>query len=166
MYFLGRKMWWQEIQENCFEYLFVQEFLDRWIVKIKKKHDKRLLVGLNSNWHLRKNSKKNLVRWTCTGLYNGYDCMYICDTNNLAVKEGQPSQDPEQVQQLWREGWGQGTVGLFEYERVCTNVLLCYVIVSLRNPWCAGLLWNTPTWLSDNKHLNIFSLFNIFKNLF
>ena len=75
--------------------------------------------------------------------------MYICDTNNFAVKEGQPSQDPEQVQQLRREGWGRGPVGLFDYERVCTHVLLCYVIVSLRNPWCAGLLWNTPTLLWD-----------------
>ena len=60
--------------------------------------------------------------------------MYICDANNLAVKEGRPSQDPEQVQQLWREGWGRGAVGLFDYECVCTCVLLYYVIVSLRNP--------------------------------
>ena len=79
--------------------------------------------------------------------------MYICDTNNLAVKEGQHSQDPERVQQLWREGWGRGKVGIFDYERVCTHVPVCYVIVSLRNPWRAGVIWNTFTWFSDRFDL-------------
>ena len=40
-------------------------------------------------------------------------------------------------------------VGLLDYECVCTHVLSCYVIGSLRNPWCEGLIWNTVTWLSD-----------------
>ena len=75
--------------------------------------------------------------------------MYICDTSNLAVKESSPARTRSMSISFGGRVGAEEPVGLFDYECVCTHVLLCYVIVSLRNPWCAGLIWNTLTWLSD-----------------
>ena len=74
--------------------------------------------------------------------------MYKCDIINLAVKE-EPSQDPGQKHQLWREAGAEEPVGLIDYVFVWTHVLYCYVIVSLRNPWCAGVIGNILTCIPD-----------------
>ena len=84
------------------------------------------------------------LHWACNWLYKIHVCRYKCDISNLAVKE-EPSQDPRQKHQLWREAGAEEPVGLIDYVFVWTHVLYCYVIKSLRNPWCPGVIGNILT---------------------
>ena len=76
--------------------------------------------------------------------------MYIGDTSNLAVKESSPARTRGMSISFGGMVGAEEPVGLFDNECVCTHVPDSYVIVSLRNPWCTGVIGNILTWLSDN----------------
>ena len=81
-------------------------------------------------------------------------CIYVTKII-LCEGEKQSSEHPGRVQPHPWGGLGRGILRRFGYYCVFTHVQLCYVTVSLSSPYCAGLILNRVTWLSDNGELSL-----------
>ena len=82
-----------------------------------------VVINFNSNKTVKIKLENLTYIRSAPGCAKSYDCMYICDINNLAVKESRPARTRSMSISFGGRVGAEEPVGLFDNECVCTLVL-------------------------------------------